>query len=302
MRITLIHNPGAGDDDHAGHALRTLVAGPGHEVTYRSLGQPDWREALADPGDLVVVAGGDGSVGKVFREISTKDVPVTLLPVGSANNIGRALGLDDADIEALVAGWDRGERRRFDLGRATAPWGQKLFVESVGGGFFAAVLERAEDIERAAGDVDGEEKVDFGLELMRDVVENASPGRWHVEVDGDDLSGDLLAVEVMNTGELGPNFALVPDADPGDGMLDVVSVGEDERAALLAYFSERLRELDPPAPEVPSRRARRVVLRPPAGARLHLDDSLWPEDESDLREGDVVVEVGPSLTVLAPRF
>jgi diacylglycerol kinase (ATP) len=300
MRVTIIHNPDAGDDDHAGHALRSLVARAGHEFTYRSLEEPGWREALEDPGDLVVVAGGDGSVGKVFREIATKRVPVTLLPVGSANNIARTVGIADRDVEALVAGWDRGELRRFDLGRATAPWGEELFAESVGGGIFGEVLARAPQVERAAGDVDGEEKVDLGLELLREVIEGQPVRPWRVEVDGDVLSGEFLAVELMNIGELGPNLPLAPDADPGDGLLEVALVGEAERTKLLSYFSERLRDLDPPPPELPRRRGRRIVLEPPADVRLHVDDGLWPEDQRTRGSGEIVVELGPSLDLLVP--
>jgi diacylglycerol kinase (ATP) len=300
MRITLIHNPDAGDDDHAGHALRSLVSRAGHELTYRSLEEPGWREALADPGDLVVVAGGDGSVGKVFKEIATKRVPVTLLPVGSANNIARTVGIADRDVEALVAGWDGGDLRRFDLGVATAPWGEELFAESVGGGIFGEVLVRAPQAERAFGDIDGEEKVDLGLELLQEVIEGLPVRPWRVEVDGDVLSGEFLAVELMNTGELGPNFPLAGDADPGDGLLEVVLIGEAERPKLLEYFSERLRDLDPPPPDLPGRRGRRVVLEPPADVRLHVDDELWPEDDRTRRPGEVVVEVGPSLDLLVP--
>jgi diacylglycerol kinase family enzyme len=300
MRITLIHNPDAGEDDHAGHALRSLVARAGHDLTYRSLEQRGWEEALADPGDLVVVAGGDGSVGKVFREIATKRVPVTLLPVGSANNIARAVGIADRAVEALVAGWDDGELRRFDLGVASAPWGEELFAESIGGGIFGEVLARAPQAERAAGDVDGEEKVDLGLELLREVIEGLPVRPWQVDVDGDALSGEFLAVELMNTGELGPNFPLAPDADPGDGLLEVVLLGESERPQLLAYFAERLRDVDPPPPDLPGRRGRTIAFSAPADVRLHVDDELWPEDQRTRRSGDIVVEIGPSLDLLVP--
>ena len=300
MRLTLIHNPDAGEDDHAGHALRSLVDRAGHELRYCSLEEPDWREALENPGDLVVVAGGDGSVGKVFKEIATKRVPVTLLPVGSANNIARTVGIADRDVEALVAGWDDGELRRFDVGRASAPWGEELFAESVGGGIFGEVLARAPQAERAVGDVDGEEKVDLGLELLREVIEGLPARQWRVEVDGNDLSGEFLAVELMNTREIGPNLPLAPDADPGDGLLEVALVGEAERSKLLEYLSERLRDLNLPPPEIHRRRGRRIVLEAPVDVRLHVDDELWAEDPGTRRPGEIVAELGPSLDLLVP--
>jgi diacylglycerol kinase (ATP) len=303
MYVTLIHNPGAGEDDHAGETLRSHVAEAGHDVSYVSMRQAGWSEALAVPGDLVVVAGGDGSVGKVFRELATEEVPVTLLPLGSANNLARTLGIDDTEVERIVRGWEDGEVRRFDVGEGSARWGRADFVESLGGGLVGRVLDRAERIEDVDGvDVEGEEKVDFGLELLRDAVDGMSARRWHVEIDGEDLSGEYLAVEAMNIGEIGPNLPLAPAADPGDGLLDIVLVGPDDRASLVDYLSERLRELDPDPPPLDARRGERIVIGPPGDVRLHLDDRLWPEESEGRLPGEVVVTVTRSFPVLVPRL
>lgn len=302
MQVTLIHNPTAGDDDHAGEALRALVAEAGHDVSYVSTKQPSWVEALEQPGDLVAVAGGDGSVGKVFREIATNEAFVTLLPVGSANNIAGSLGIDGVDLERLVAGWAGGQVQRFDVGEARAPWGDVLFVESLGGGIFGEVLARAEGIDDVEGlEVEGDEKVVFGLELLREVIEGLPALEWRIEIDGEDLSGAYLAVEAMNIGQLGPNLPLAPEADPGDGLLDVVLVRNGDRAELLAHVSERLRGLEPEAPRYLRRRGKRIVLEPAAEARLHADDRFWPEDPDDRSEGRAIVAPGPVLELLVPR-
>ena len=300
MRVTLIHNPSAGEDDHEGETLRTVVAGAGHDVHYSSVRQPDWALALEQPGDLVVVAGGDGTVGKVFKQVATKDVPVTLLPLGSANNIARTLGLGDDDVEELARGWDSAAHRRFDIGYATAPWGEVLFVESAGGGIFGDVLSRAEEVD-AEEKVEGDEKVDLGLELLRDEFESSPPRHWTLEVDGVDLSGEYLAVEVSNIRELGPNFPLAPGADPGDGLLDVVLIRAEDRAALVAYFEDRLCDREPVVPRLEVRRGKRIVLRPPDDCRLHVDDGLWPDDPEARGDGTVVATVGPVLTLLVPN-
>jgi diacylglycerol kinase family enzyme len=300
MRVTLIHQPSAGDDDHAADALRSLVADAGHEVSYTSMKQPGWGEALEDASDLVVVAGGDGSVGKVFREVATKGTSVTLLPVGSANNIARSLGIPDVEVERLVRGWAEGEHRRLDLGEATAPWGRTLFVESLGGGIFGEVLARAAGVENAV-EVDGDEKIELGLEILRDVIEDIPAREWRVEVDDDDLSGELLAVEAMNIGQMGPNLPLAEQADPGDGLLDVVLIRDEDRSNLVAYLSVRMRELDPALPGLRRARGERVVLEPPRDLRLHADDRLWPPESDTRADGTVVVTCGPSLTVLVPR-
>jgi diacylglycerol kinase (ATP) len=297
MRLTLLHNPSAGEEDHEPDELVSQLAAAGHDVAYHSLKDESWIEALAEAGHLVVVAGGDGSVGRVFDEVaaSALDCLVTLLPLGSANNVARTIGIADVPVEELIGGWESGRRLRFDVGQASAAWGETLFVESVGGGIFGRVLERAEDV-----DADGEEKLRLGLELMRSVIGAAPALKWRVEVDGVDLSGEFLAVEATNIRELGPNFPLVPEADPGDGRLDVVLVRPDDRDALVGYFSDRLDGREPREPELSSRRGERVVLRPPRECPLHVDDEFWPDDPDARGDGSAVVVVARSVSVLVP--
>jgi diacylglycerol kinase (ATP) len=297
MRVTLLHNPGAGEEDHEPDELRSQLAAAGHVVSYHSLTDEGWEEAFADAGDLVVVAGGDGSVGRVLDAVaaSALDCLVTLLPLGSANNLARTIGIADVPAEQLIGGWESGRRVRFDVGQASAAWGETLFVESVGGGIFGQVLERAED-----ADADGEEKLRLGLELMRSVIGAAPALAWRVEVDGVDLSDELLAVEAANIRELGPNFPLAPEADPGDGGLDVVLVRPDDREALVGYFSDRLDGKEPRVPELFSRRGQRIVLRPPMDCPLHVDDEFWPDDPDARADGTAVVAVARAVSVLVP--
>src|SRR5205823_7599045 len=141
VRITLIHNPGAGRQ-HAGDAakLRKFLSDAGHEVRYQSAKEDGWKGALKKPAELVVVAGGDGTVAKVTRRMVGRGVPVGVLPSGTANNIARALGLLERPFEELVRGWEKPRRVKLDVGIAAGPWGERYFVESVGAGLFASLL------------------------------------------------------------------------------------------------------------------------------------------------------------------
>jgi diacylglycerol kinase family enzyme len=298
--VILLHNAGAGEDNHGAEELESVVAAAGHEVRYSSLKQEGWEATLEDPADLVVVAGGDGSVGRVFTELATKDVPVTLLPVGSANNVARTLGLADVPVGQLVRGWADGRLGRFDIGEATAPWGTAQFVESIGGGIFGEVLEVADEID--AEEAEGDEKVTLGLELMRAVIDAAPALRWEVQVDGVDFSGEFLGLEVTNIREIGPNFPLAPKADPGDGLLDVVLVGTEQRDALTGYFEDRLAGVEPRRQRFSTSRGARVVVRPPAETSLHVDDEFWPTDPSARGAGSAVVTASASVRLLLPRF
>ncbi|MBL8706541.1 MAG: hypothetical protein JNM30_16940, partial [Rhodospirillales bacterium] len=77
-----------------------------------------------------------------------------------------------------------------------------------------------------------------------------------VTVDRKRFAGRFLLIEAMNLCQLGPNLALAPHADPGDGMLDVVMVRSNEREALRRYLAG---EKGAPPPTVA--RGRRVTQR-----------------------------------------
>ena len=64
MRLTLIHNPQAGDESRSADVLREMLADAGYDVTCEST-KKAWKKALKRPTDLAVAAGGDGTVRKV---------------------------------------------------------------------------------------------------------------------------------------------------------------------------------------------------------------------------------------------
>jgi len=93
---------------------------------------------------------------------------------------------------------------------------------------------------------------------------------------------------------VGPNVPLAPDADPGDGLLDAILIGADERPTLRDYLDERLRLAGAAIPDLPVVRGREFRLAAPAGTPLHLDDEPWPNEEPLAQHAALVVEVHPS--------
>jgi diacylglycerol kinase (ATP) len=292
-----MHNPTAGDERHSRESLVAILADEGHEVTYWSVKDECWQQALGEDTDLFVVAGGDGTVRKVFKALSGVRTPVTLFPVGSANNIARTLGFEHDDAARLARGWAGGTRRSYDLGRVELREGTPAFVESTGGGIFAEVLALA----KRRDDAGTRDKVELGLQLLRDVVEQAPPLRWELRLDGVDLESDLLAIEAMNVRETGPNVLLAPDADPGDGLLDVVLVTEDDRAAFLAYLEGRLENRAIGTPRFSTKRGKKLVLRPPEGCALRVDDEVLAESPERDGVDAARMSIDPArLTALVP--
>ncbi len=281
MRVTLVHNSAAGESSHSGQQLAALVRAAGHQVSLRSSEESGLEDALLTPADLLLVAGGDGTVAKVARKVVPRDVLMAIIPLGTSNNIASALGIDlSATPEAHIAALATASKRKLDVGVARAPWGTKLFLESAGVGCFAALLREPPPEH----DAPKSEHIVRGAVQLRRLVERAPVRRRLVVADEVDLSGDYLLVAALNTPRIGSQVELAPDADPGDGLLDLVLIRETDRQTLIEYL--RCLEAGRPA-RMPSvaRRIQRVRLEWDH-TEGHLDDQLWP-DEPASGSGDI---------------
>src|SRR5881396_3389116 len=105
MRIILMHNPKAGRGNHARKELMAALANAGHHAIYQSTKKSDYKKALKKSVDVVLAAGGDGTVGKVGRELIDSGVPLGVLPLGTANNLACSLGFtaspEDCGVSAI---------------------------------------------------------------------------------------------------------------------------------------------------------------------------------------------------------
>jgi diacylglycerol kinase family enzyme len=305
VRVTLVHNPGAGRTDKRGAKdLVALLESAGHAVRYQSSKDEDWEDALDAAADLVVAAGGDGTVGRVARRMVGRNVPMTALPAGTANNIARTLGLVGRPPEELVRGWQGARRAKLDIGFAAGPWGERSFVEGIGVGLFAGLLARSEQkpVRKPKGRQAGK-AVDGALQRLGEQAAAYEALEIGARLDGKDISGHYLLLEAVNLRWVGPSLHLAPDAEPGDGLLDVVMVREEERPRLLEYLRrwqddrERLAVL-------PTLRGRRLEIEW-TGVPLHIDDKLRPKKKAKPEEmaGLVEVRVGAAaVEFLLPAF
>jgi diacylglycerol kinase family enzyme len=280
VRIVLIHNPGAGDDDQPdGEELAALVRAAGHDVRYRSCRDDTWASVLDEPADLIAVAGGDGTVGRIAKKLIGRDMRVAPLPLGTANNISKTLGLTELSLSEIVASWKHTRAVTFDVGIAKGPWGTRYFAEAFGVGLFACTIPVADESRKLKAMKDADEKVAHAIGMLRERLDRCPPQRLNLRLDGKDASGDYVLLETMNMAFVGPNLYLAPEVDPADGMLDVVLVTSAERDKLhdsLATWQEG--ELE--HPRLTRHRARRLELEW-TGFAVHFDDEAWPPEDQE---------------------
>jgi diacylglycerol kinase family enzyme len=223
MRATLFHNPTAGHQADKDAILAAMKLAD-FDVSYVSTKSHDIEEALAKSTDLIVIAGGDGTITEVLTKLPTRSTPVALLPLGTANNVARSLGIAGAPQE-LVETWKINNTHPLDIGLATGPRGSSRFLEGFGVGVFAEFLRAADKQEKAKG----ADNLRKGRNLLGKKIKTAKSVDLSITVDGKSLNGEFLGVEVMNIPFTGPGLPLAAKARVADGLLDVVCLEVSRR-------------------------------------------------------------------------
>jgi diacylglycerol kinase (ATP) len=304
MDVVLLHNPDAGDGDRSGEDLAKLLRQHGYRPTTLSLDEA-WEET--DPlkrAEFIIVAGGDGSVKQVALALAHRGRPIAPLPMGTANNIATSLGVK-GEAEAIIAGWKTGRRRRIDLGCATGPWGQRRFIEGIGLGLIGRAINTLEAIDEATlrKFANKEDKLYRDLCVLFALAHEMPPLRIEVQSDDQDCSGEYLLLEILNISRAGPGFELAQQADPSDGLLDVVSVRTGDREKLEESVKGCLKQLAH-GTTLDSRTARSLRLSLRAGELRIDDDIVWPRADgpADSRDGLQSIEVEVTVEPGALEF
>ncbi|MGZ5089659.1 MAG: diacylglycerol/lipid kinase family protein [Burkholderiales bacterium] len=304
MRVTLIHHPGAGDDDQPdAEALQKLLQRHGHKVNYQSADDELWAAALDAPADLVAVAGGDGTVGRVAKKLIGRDIAIAPVPLGTANNISRTLGLTELTLDEIVAQWHSGRRINFDVGVANGPWGTRYFVEAIGVGLFACTISEAEENSTLQKLTDADAKIAYAVGMLRERLVRCEPHALTIRLDGKSMSGEYVLFEAMNMEFVGPNLYLAPDMRPDDGQLDVVLVTTSERDELQDSLANwQVGALH--KPNLTRYRSSEIQLEW-SGFEVHLDDEAWPTSPNEAPPAPTQIQINVernALQFLAPGF
>jgi diacylglycerol kinase (ATP) len=282
-----------------------LIRAAGHKVNYQSSKKKRWKKALKKPCDIVAVAGGDGTVGKVARHLIGSRTPIAVMPMGTANNIAKTLGITGKTFKELIKGWTTAGCVNFDAGVAKGPWGSECFIEGFGIGLFAEAMSQLDEKENKhlADSAKSRQVLHSVLSILKKQIQRCQPKKMTVRLDGEDLSGDYVLLEALNIRYIGPNLDLVPRADINDGFLDVVFVPKRERAKLSRYIADLMKRKRA-RPNLTIRRGQHLQIEWESSP-VHIDDMPWPgEDENiPVRSNAIDVKVQPAaLVFLIPRM
>lgn len=219
MKVRAILNPRAGLA--AQRALGAFEAGtpewgripvdatqaPGHA---RELA----RRAVAQGVELLLAAGGDGTMNEVADGLLGSQTALGVVPVGSGNGLARTLGIP-LEPRAALAALAHGVTRRMDVGLVNG----RPFLNVAGAGFDAHVGAAFHKHARRGG----RRGILSYVRLSLQAVLRYEPAAFELEVDGaPGFSGRALVVAFANGRQYGAGAVLAPRARLDDGRLDVV--------------------------------------------------------------------------------
>jgi diacylglycerol kinase (ATP) len=186
--------------------LETSADDPGRAMT---------KQAVAEHVDLVIGAGGDGTIRHVADTLAHTGIPMGLVPAGTGNLLARNLDLPLEELDAIEVALG-GQVRQIDLVKITvdnrAP---EHFAVMAGIGIDAMIMdETADDLKDTVGSA--------AYFVAAAKALGRLPIRLMVQLDSNrPVRRHAMLCVIGNVGTLRGNIVLIPGASPDDGLLDV---------------------------------------------------------------------------------
>jgi YegS/Rv2252/BmrU family lipid kinase len=269
-RALLLLNPRARRGREAGPDLAGTLRGHGLELEAVEIGDaaalPDLVRRRASGVERVIVAGGDGTLNAALQGLATTTTPLGIIPVGTANNTARALGLptDTAEACRIAAG---SRTRPIDLGCVNDRW----FFTTASLGLSVTVTRLlTRDLKRRWG------RLAYGYAALRATLERRP---FHAEIlaGGQRLSLRTFQIVVGNGRYYGSALPVAADAEIDDGWLDLYAVEARSRWRLVTMIPALKTGRQGRRPDVHTLRAREVEIRTPSPRTINVDGELGPK-------------------------
>jgi diacylglycerol kinase (ATP) len=228
------------------------------------------REAALGGARLIVAVGGDGTVNEVVNGIAgVDDVELAIVHRGTGGDFVRTFGIPHSLDGALEVASGT-TTRQIDLGRATyhswaGPEATQWFANVASAGMSGAVAKRVNETGKSLGG-----KASYAWSTVAVFV------RWknvqlRVTVDGEERSGPMYDVMVANGRFLAGGMEMTPEAEPDDGLFDVLLIGDVTKRDLVLTLPKIYRGTHLPHPKAELLRGSNVSIEAPIPLPVQLD-------------------------------
>jgi diacylglycerol kinase (ATP) len=229
------------------------------------------RQAAADGATLLVVVGGDGSVNEVANGLAGLDhsPELAIVPRGTGWDFVRTFGIP-RKVEDAVRVALSGDVRPVDLGRVSyRAWAgderQAVFANVASAGMSGAIAQRANETTKALGG-----KASYLLATFA-VFAGWSAVETRVTVDSEVRAGRMFDVVVANGRFFGGGMKMCPDAEPDDGVFDVVTIGDVTKRDLITTMPKIYRGTHLPHPKAEALRGANITIETVEPVPIELD-------------------------------
>lgn len=271
-RVAVVFNPiKVGDIEIFKDRVRVAAARDGWleptfwETTIQDPGAGQAQQALESGVDMIIAAGGDGTIRVVCNEIARTGVAVGVLPHGTGNLLARNLGIPLNVKDALDVVFS-GQDRAIDLATFTTDATEEsVFLVMAGLGMDAAIMNGVDDQLKA--------KVGWvayfvaGIKALR-----FAPVRVSISVDGGEfVKFRARTIVVGNVGFLQGGIPLLPDAEIDDGLLDVVVIAPKRFLGWLAIVIRVISRQKRTNEKLDRMTGKKIVIRAERPTPMQLD-------------------------------
>jgi YegS/Rv2252/BmrU family lipid kinase len=225
-RAVVLLNPRARQGTDGVDAQLARLEGDGFRLTRETVTDPDGipERIRRHQGqvDLVIVGGGDGTMSAALPGLLEAGLPLGILPLGTANNLARTLGIP-AKLDEACAVIAAGHTRRIDVGRVN----DRAFLTTASMGLSV----------RITGELTGDAKKRWGpfAYVVTALRSLRNPPDLHAEItyEGKVLAGKAVQIVVGNGRYYGSGLAVAEDAQIDDGRLDVYVIRPQPRWRMI---------------------------------------------------------------------
>ena len=255
---------------------------PGHAIEIA-------RQAGENGYDLVIAAGGDGTVHEVINglmQVSQDKRPkFGIVPLGSGNDFAHILNLQVNAALAFIACF-KGQAHPLDLGSVQSDNNRlEYFNNTIGIGFDAAVNVRTRKIKVIHG------FLMYLLATLQTIFFNFNPMDLEVVTDQESWKKSILMLTIGNGPREGGGFVVTPDAKVNDGILNYAAIRKISRLMMLRLLPEVMNGTHPKFKQVQMGTFRTMSINSKQPLYAHCDGEIYISYGMDVRK--LTIQVVP---------
>ena len=237
------------------------------------------KTAVSEGYDAVIAAGGDGTINEVVNGLITAvsdndpTPPLGILPVGSANDLAKMMGLP-LDLPAAAALIANGQTTRFDAGRVQYDGETHYFDNNSAIAMEPMITLENMKIQRVSGEMR------YYLALLKGVIKLKA---WRMSVTWDDgeYVGPIYLLSVCNGPRTG-GMMMAPGAIMDDGYFDIVLAPEVPKRTVINMLLKLTKGDHVKHPVVTFTRAKSLKITSEPGTPLHADGEILSESAKEI--------------------